>query len=398
MSIASAAIRPQEPLADFMGHIPGVKLRERGPQRLPIFLGMATGLHISVVLALIIFFFIFKLLGWSIPLLTPPDIKTRDIEFILVDNPTAPPRDPNTKNRADRATRSGGKRIKNQPIAESQRIAGAKASAPKKPSPARKPTPKRPTRQPSPKPVAQTPKPTPKRSPAPTPKPVPKKAPPRPTAPKPRVKPVTAKAPKVPSIRPPAIKTPSLPTPKAPSRGPIFRKPSRSTGRGSSRGGAGSPGPSRIPGSIASLPSSSSGGRAGSPGSRAGNNGRGSFNQNGSPGGGGGPSGVDALPEPDFGPYIAELQRRIKRNWNPPADNRNKRVVAVFTVSRSGRLVGIRIKKSSGVAVADQAATNAIRASAPFRPLPPNFRGNTIDVLFTFDYNVFNGGGGARVN
>ena len=31
--------------------------------------------------------------------------------------------------------------------------------------------------------------------------------------------------------------------------------------------------------------------------------------------------GIDALREPDFGPYMKEMERRIKMNWNPPKGN-----------------------------------------------------------------------------
>jgi len=114
--------------------------------------------------------------------------------------------------------------------------------------------------------------------------------------------------------------------------------------------------------------------------------------QSGSPGGGGGRPGIDAMPEPDFGPYIAELQRRIKRNWQPPSSDRSKRVVALFTIGRAGQLLSVRLKNGSGSPSADDAAIAAVRASAPFRQLPANYRGNSIDVEFIFDYDVYTGG------
>jgi len=95
--------------------------------------------------------------------------------------------------------------------------------------------------------------------------------------------------------------------------------------------------------------------------------------------------------EPDFGPYIAELQRRIKRNWNPPTSVRNRRVVVLFTVNRAGQLVLVKIQKSADDQSADQAAIIAVKASAPFRPLPENYKGKTIDVQFIFDYDVWKG-------
>jgi TonB family protein len=133
------------------------------------------------------------------------------------------------------------------------------------------------------------------------------------------------------------------------------------------------------------------GGGGGSPGGGprgGGSAGSGSYNQNGSPGGGGGRAGIDAQEEPDFGPYVAELQRRIRRNWAPPVEDRSKRVVVLFHISRDGRLLNPQIQQSSGSPTADQAAIAAVRASAPFRTLPPAFRGNDIAVQFIFDYEI----------
>jgi tetratricopeptide (TPR) repeat protein len=65
---------------------------------------------------------------------------------------------------------------------------------------------------------------------------------------------------------------------------------------------------------------------------------------------------VRAGPDIDFGPYMADLQRRIKKAWLPPKGNESKRVVVVFKVHRDGALSNLRIDHSSGVACADQAA------------------------------------------
>lgn len=73
---------------------------------------------------------------------------------------------------------------------------------------------------------------------------------------------------------------------------------------------------------------------------------------------------------------MADLQRRIKRAWFP-----------------QGELSDLKLHKSSGVAIADQAAMKAVQNAAPFRPLPQGSPEN-IDIQFTFDYNVFNGRGG----
>lgn len=103
------------------------------------------------------------------------------------------------------------------------------------------------------------------------------------------------------------------------------------------------------------------------------------------------PSGT-AQADVDFGPYMADLQRRIKRAWFPPKGYEDKRVVVVFKVHRGGELSHLRLDHSSGVTVADEAALNAVQKAAKFRPLPAGAP-DDVDIQYTFDYNVFSGGG-----
>jgi TonB family protein len=46
------------------------------------------------------------------------------------------------------------------------------------------------------------------------------------------------------------------------------------------------------------------------------------------------------------------------------------------------------VLRSSGYPQADQAALTAVRAAAPFRPLPPNYSDDDATIQFTFDYTV----------
>ena len=87
---------------------------------------------------------------------------------------------------------------------------------------------------------------------------------------------------------------------------------------------------------------------------------------------------------------MRDLEQRIKRNWSPPKGDSSKRVVITFTIGRDGRLLSHKVTKSSGVPLADRAAMSAIELTAPFRPLPPEFKGQSVPIEFTFDYNVLN--------
>ncbi len=326
--------------------------------------------HGLVVLSFVAVAFILSY--FNIPWLTfdALHLKPKDIQFILVDTPQATPRDPNTRNRAEKASRSGGKKTSQDPTSLAQRKAGTVTSKPQqavKPQQANKPTPQR---KPTPRPQPKTPTQQPSKKPTP---PRPKANAPRPT-PKP-----SSVAPPSPVI--PTIKTPSAPTPTA--TGPILPSPSSNTNR-STRS---SSNPTQIP--TGGLGAQSRPGRAGAPGSVGGSGGSASQNRFGSPGGGGGPAGIDALPDPDYGSYMAELQRRIKRNWRPPRAQEDKRVVVLFRIARDGRLLSLDIKVSSGYVEADAAAKAAVRLSSPFRPLPPGHREADLPVEFTFDYNVY---------
>lgn len=90
----------------------------------------------------------------------------------------------------------------------------------------------------------------------------------------------------------------------------------------------------------------------------------------------------------NFGSYMKDLQKQIKSNWNPPKADKSRRVVTLFKIGKQGDLKAVKIFKSSGLETADNAAITAIKKSAPFSPLPRAFDGKSIDVQFTFDYNV----------
>lgn len=338
----------------------------------------STALHISLPALIGLISLILALLGISFTLFDRPKPKMNDIEFVLVDKEDTPI-NKNTPYRSDKNSRAGGHHDPTRKVSMPSPPPGVptKAATPAA-KPAKKPNPvqkmlQQPTQQPK---QAQTQsQPQPQR--AEQAKPAPPTARPSikpPTTPKPVVNPTSAFKVPVPAGGTGSGKY---------STGPVSGSGSAAKGGSSASGNSGyAVGPSLAPtgGSGTKLAKGTGGGGTGG----IGNPGPG--NPNGRPG-------IDAIREPDFGPYMRDLQRRIKMNWDPPKGNESKRVVLLFKIAKDGRLLSCSVFKSSGLPGADKAAINAVQATAPFRPLPAEFKGQSIDIQFTFDYNVFGASG-----
>lgn len=359
---------------------------------------ISTALHpLSVALAWL-FVIILGILGiklWQAPM---PDMNKKDIEFVLVDKPDTP-RDLHTKNRAEVSSRSGGERVdKKKPL--SLPSASKKQAKPSATSDLQKMVQKQQKQlqqQAQQKKVAQKPvhqkavdQPKPDANRQFT-KPSPKPPATRPTA-APSSRPVSAPKAVAPKQTTPfAVPVPSgAPRGKYLATGPVggTGAKSGSASGGHASGGAGGTRRYAPTPSLSTYSGSGTGSSRGTAGSR-GTGGYGNGGGGNNPGGGGGRPGIDAIKEPDFGPYMRELQRRIKYNWHPPKGNESRKVVLLFKIAKNGQLLSCRVYRSSGLPSADQAALNAVKMTAPFRPLPADYKGTNIDIQFTFDYNVF---------
>ncbi len=360
-------------------------------------------LHPAGLLVLWLILTILALLGIHLTMFEKPKPKVNDIEFVLVDKEEMP-LNKNTKFRADRNSRTGGINDPKKPVSlpSAQPTSRPKpASQSSAPAPVKKKqsfvdkiaqnvTPK--------KTITTQPKATtPQKNVQPAPQvqqeiPKPKAARPQPPTSKPSVRPtMTPKTVQRPSSSPFKVPVPPGGTKSGQyATGPISGSGSSQSG-GTKGGGTYAPNPSLAPvgGSSSGSRLASSGSGSGSGRSGSGYSSGGSGSGGGNPGGGGGRPGIDAIREPDFGPYMRELQRRIKMNWDPPKGNESKRVVLLFKIAKDGRLLSCSVFKSSGLQNADKAAINAVHLAAPFRPLPPEYKGSSIDIQFTFDYNVF---------
>ena len=94
----------------------------------------------------------------------------------------------------------------------------------------------------------------------------------------------------------------------------------------------------------------------------------------------------------DWGPYAAEMLRRIKYHWDIPevAQMGVPGVVRIhFYIERDGRVSGVEILKQSGHPPMDFAARDAILNASPLPPLPDDLIGVAHEgVTITFYYNT----------
>ena len=353
---------------------------------------ISTVLHPTVVGLIWLFSFILLLFGIKLSIFDRPTPKTQDIELVLVDIEDTPI-NKKTPYRSDMNSRAGGHHDPTRKVSMPSPPSGTpqKASQPAAPKKSAQKTPAPQKQNPIQKIVKQATQPTPQ----PTPKAAQQSAPKAAQQAKPA--PPTAR----PSIKPPM--TPRVATkPTSPFKvpvptggtqaghyatGPISGSGTSSSGGGSSNGTKGG----TAGGGFAPAPklAPTGGGTSGGSKLAKGGGGGGSGGGNPGPGNPNGRPGIDAIREPDFGPYMRELQRRIKMNWDPPKGDESKRVVLLFKIAKDGRLLSCSVYKSSGLPSADKAALNAVQVSAPFRPLPPEYKNQSIDIQFTFDYNVF---------
>ena len=369
---------------------------------------ISTILHPTVVGLIYLISFILLLLGIKLSIFDRPKPKMKDIEFVLVEK-EGTPINKNTPYRSDINSRAGGHHDPTKPVS----VPSPAPAASPKPSPAPQPPAK--VQQPAPQKTQTQPKPQPQPVKKPTiTEQIQQAVQPKPEQPKVNQQPpAPTKAPEVakpaPPTAKPSIKPPLTPKPVAkPSSAFQVPVPSGGTktgtyatgpisGSGTSNKGGGSGGPVSGSGSGSYTPAPSlaptgGGSSSGQKLARGGGGGTGGVGNPG-PGNPNGAPGIDTIREPDFGPYMRELQRRIKMNWDPPKGNESKRVVLLFKIAKDGRLLSCSVYKSSGLKSADDAALNAVKLTAPFKPLPAEYKGASIDIQFTFDYNVFGAAG-----
>ncbi len=91
----------------------------------------------------------------------------------------------------------------------------------------------------------------------------------------------------------------------------------------------------------------------------------------------------------EFGPWIRRFVAQIKRNWFIPyaAMSLRGHVVITFNVHKDGRITDLQILGPSSTEAFNHAAFNALVASNPTQPLPPEYPAEQAFFTVTFYYN-----------
>jgi len=91
----------------------------------------------------------------------------------------------------------------------------------------------------------------------------------------------------------------------------------------------------------------------------------------------------------DFGPWLRRFIAQIRRNWFIPlaAQTLRGHVVITFFVGKDGRITELRVLRPSGIDAFNNSSYNALAASNPTQPLPPEYPDDRAFFTITFYYN-----------
>lgn len=94
--------------------------------------------------------------------------------------------------------------------------------------------------------------------------------------------------------------------------------------------------------------------------------------------------------DPQYLTYFSSIKRAIEIVWQYPElalrYGLQGRLLLEFSILGNGDLESARIVRSSGSNLLDEEALRAVKAAAPFGPIPPWIGRNRIDIVASFEY------------
>lgn len=86
--------------------------------------------------------------------------------------------------------------------------------------------------------------------------------------------------------------------------------------------------------------------------------------------------------------YMADMNKKIKSNWNKVQLNRDYTIIVSFDIDALGNISNLKILQSSQDEQADKSALEAIINAQPFMSSKALARKDIVNVEFQFDYSA----------
>ncbi|MGE5305999.1 MAG: TonB family protein [Alphaproteobacteria bacterium] len=94
--------------------------------------------------------------------------------------------------------------------------------------------------------------------------------------------------------------------------------------------------------------------------------------------------------DPQYITYVGKIRQSIESEWQYPEMalryGLQGKLALEFTILGNGQLEGLRLIRSSGSSLLDNEALRAIKAAAPFPPIPSWIRPNPLRISATMEY------------
>ena len=94
--------------------------------------------------------------------------------------------------------------------------------------------------------------------------------------------------------------------------------------------------------------------------------------------------------DPKYVTYVGKIKQSIETEWQYPEIalryGLQGKLALEFTIASNGQLQALRLLRSSGSSLLDEEALRAIKAAAPFPPIPPWIRPNPLRISATMEY------------
>ena len=93
-----------------------------------------------------------------------------------------------------------------------------------------------------------------------------------------------------------------------------------------------------------------------------------------------------------YASYLEHIKNKIQNVWVYPEEaaqtGQQGRLLVLFSIDKNGDLVRLKLIRSSGYPLLDQAALQAVKDASPFPPLPKRFNLDVLNIYATFEYTL----------